>query len=128
MKRQHGAVIRQLRSIGFALNGLWTLLRTQQNAWIHGCASLLAVAFGITLRISPHEWLWILLAITLVWIAEAFNTALEFLADLVSPEFHPQVKQAKDIAAGAVLIAATGAALIGLIIFLPHLTTVFFKP
>jgi len=121
MIRQAQLLLNRIKSIGFALNGVWILLRTQQNAWIHAIAATLAVALGVALGISWSEWLWVILAIMIVWITEALNTALEFLADVVSPEFDPLVKQAKDVAAGAVLIAATGAALIGLIIFLPHL-------
>lgn len=116
----------RIKSAGFALNGIWILLRTQQNARLHAIATLVAIGMGIALGISANEWLWVILAIVLVWITEALNTAIEFLADIVSPEFHPLVKQAKDVAAGAVLIAATGAALIGLIVFLPRLLVMLY--
>lgn len=96
------------------------MLRTQHNAWIHLAATLLVIAAGFTLRIGASDWLWIILAIIAVWTAEAFNTALELLADVGSPESHPLVKQAKDVAAGAVLIAAIGSVVVGILVFGPH--------
>jgi diacylglycerol kinase (ATP) len=71
------------------------------------------------------EWCWMTLAIIGVWLAEALNTAIEFLTDLVSPEFHPLAGKAKDVAAGAVLIAAIGAGVIGMFVFGPHLLMMF---
>jgi hypothetical protein len=66
------------------------------------------------------EWCWIVLAVSIVWTAEALNTAFEFLADAASPNFHPVVRDAKDVAAGAVLITALASSVIGAIIFWPH--------
>lgn len=111
----------RIRSVMFALAGIWTMLKTQQNAWIHCCATVMVVGMGFFLDSSLDDWRWLLLAISLVWVAEALNTAFEFLADVVSPEFHPRVKHAKDVAAGAVLIAATCAAIIGLLTLGPPL-------
>jgi diacylglycerol kinase (ATP) len=73
------------------------------------------------MHLSTGEWCWIVLAIMSVWTAEALNTAFEFLADVASPEFHPLVQQAKDVAAGAVLLSAIGAAVIGLLVLGPPL-------
>jgi len=111
----------RLKSFGHALSGLGFVLRTQHNAWIHLAATVFAIAFGLWLRIVPNDWRWIVLAIALVWIAEIVNTAFEHLCDVVQPEFHVSVKAAKDVAAGAVLIAAFAAAAIGLLVFLPYL-------
>jgi diacylglycerol kinase (ATP) len=97
------------------------MLRTQHNAWVHALATLAAVSAGLALRISPGEWLAIILAVIVVWTAEALNTAFESLCDVASPEFHPMVERAKDVAAGAVLISAIGAVAIGLLIFGPRL-------
>ncbi len=83
-------------------------------------ATVAVLAAGFYFYISSTEWITLILAITIVWVAEAFNTALEYLCDVVSPEFHPLVKKSKDIAAGAVLMAAMGAAAVGLFVFLPH--------
>ena len=105
----------------FALAGIWTMLKTQQNAWTHCCATVVVVGMGFFLDVGLEDWRWLVLAISLVWVAEALNTAFEFLADVVSPEFHPQVKHAKDVAAGAVLIAAMGAVIIGLLVLGPPL-------
>jgi diacylglycerol kinase len=75
---------------------------------------------GFYFGLSRGEWLWICVAIVLVWSAEAFNTALEQLADALHPQHHPGIGRAKDLAAGAVLIAAIGAAVIGVMVFWPH--------
>lgn len=111
----------RIRSFAFALAGIRTMLRSQQNAWIHLAATIAVCVLGLVLGISTAEWCWIVLAIMSVWTAEALNTAFEFLADVASPEFHPLVKHAKDVAAGAVLIAAFGAAVIALLVLGPHL-------
>jgi len=79
------------------------------------------VAAGLFFQLSRGEWCWIVLAIAIVWTAEALNTAFEFLADAASPNFHPVVKEAKDVAAGAVLVTAVAAVVIGAIVFLPHM-------
>lgn len=97
------------------------MIAGQHNAWIHAAATLVVVTLGFALRISAGEWCWIVLAISGVWTAEALNTAFEFLADVASPDFHPLVRDAKDVAAGAVLIVAVAAAVIGGLVFGPHL-------
>ena len=97
------------------------MLRTQQNAWIHALATAGVVAAGLLIKFNRSEWCWIVLAIVSVWTAEALNTAVEFLTDVASPQFHPLAGKAKDVAAGAVLLAAAGAVVIGLVIIGPHL-------
>jgi diacylglycerol kinase (ATP) len=94
---------------------------SQQNAWIHAAATLVVVLAGFRFELSIAEWCWVVLAITLVWAAEALNTALEFLTDLASPDFHPLAAKAKDIAAGGVLLTAMGSVVIGILIFGPYL-------
>jgi diacylglycerol kinase len=111
----------RLRSFSYAGRGLRTLLRSQHNSWIHGAATLLVWLAGWWLGVSRVEWLALILACMAVWTAEAFNTALEFLADAASPEFHPLIEKAKDVAAGAVLICALGALAVGALVFVPHL-------
>jgi len=96
------------------------MLKSQQNAWIHTAATVLVICAGICFRATTAEWCWLVLAVMAVWSAEALNTAFEFLADVASPEFHPLVQHAKDVAAGAVLISAAGAAIIGMIVFWPY--------
>ena len=113
--------IARLRSFVHALRGMRHLVRTQPNARLHLLAAFLVCAAGVYLGLGRAEWLWITVAIVLVWSAEAFNTALELLADVLHPEQHPGIGRVKDVAAAAVLIAATGAAVIGMLVFVPHL-------
>jgi len=101
------------------------MIRCQHNAWIHATATVIVLATALLLRVSAADWCWIILAISIVWTAEALNTAFEFLADAASPEFHPLVRDAKDVAAGAVLITAIAAAVIGTVIFWPHIGRLF---
>lgn len=115
----------RMRSFRFAFAGLWTMLKSQHNAWIHACLSIIVIATGLFLRLNAGEWCWLVLAMMAVWTAEALNTAFEFLADAASPQFHPLVKKAKDVAAGAVLISAMGAAIIGVLVLGPHLLRTF---
>lgn len=112
----------RIRSFGYAFRGVWTMLRSQRNAWIHALATGGVVAAGFALRISADDWKWLVLAMGTVWGAEALNTALELLADAAKPEFHPLVEKAKDVAAGAVLLSAVGAVLVGLLVFVPALS------
>ena len=107
----------RIRSFKYAFAGIWALLRTQHNAWIHAVATVFVIAAGIIMRASRLEWCAIIFAIAFVWVAEALNTALEFLADAAHPQFHPLIKKAKDTAAAAVLIAAFAALLVGVIVF-----------
>lgn len=111
----------RVRSFRHALVGILRMIHCQHNAWVHAVATIVALTAAFLLRISAAAWCWIILAISIVWTAEALNTAFEFLADAASPEFRPLVRDAKDVAAGAVLIAAVAAAAIGGIIFWPYL-------
>jgi diacylglycerol kinase len=106
---------------GYAFSGLWYALRTQQNVRVHAVIALLAIILGILLHISSIEFALVFVAITGVFIAEMFNTVLEICVDLASPEYHPLAKIAKDVAAGAVLVNAMLAVIIGLFVFGPHL-------
>jgi len=111
----------RIRSFKYAFVGIWTMLRSQHNAWIHATATLAICVVCSLVGISAGEWCWIVLAIMAVWTAEALNTAFEFLADAASPEFHPLVKKSKDVAAGAVLLSAIGSIVIAVLILVPHL-------
>jgi len=101
------------------------MIRCQHNAWIHAAVTIGVVVAGFFFNLSRSEWCWIVLAIAIVWTAEALNTAFEFLADAAAPSFHPIVRDAKDVAAGAVLVTAIAAAIIGLIVFWPHVAALF---
>ncbi len=110
----------RIRSIGYACEGIWLMLRTQHNAWVHLALTIAVVAVGLFFQINALEWALLTVAIMSVWMAESLNTAFEFLCDVSSPNFHPIVKKAKDVSAGAVLICAAGSIVIGLLVFVPH--------
>lgn len=116
---------KRLLSFKYAFQGLFTLIRTQPNAKIHCFAALVALALSFYFQLSSIEWCLIIFAITSVLSAEAFNTAIEYLTDLVSPDYHPLAGKAKDVAAGAVLCTAIGAFVVGLIIFAPKFFALF---
>ena len=110
-----------IRGFGYAFNGIWHAAATQLNFRVHLAAAAVALYGGWALHISPDEWLWIILCIGMVLMAELFNTAIEFLTDLVSPEYNKKAGLVKDMSAGAVLVIASCALIIGLIIFVPKL-------
>lgn len=114
---------KRLYSFSYAFSGIAFVLKTQPNAWLHAAIAILVVTLAAYLQILASDWRWLVLTITLVWFAETINTAFEFVCDVVSPQYHANVQKAKDIAAGAVLICAVGAAILGLMVFLPY-----FKP
>jgi undecaprenol kinase/diacylglycerol kinase (ATP) len=111
----------RLKSFDYAFQGLKTFFLTQHNAWVHCLAALIAIVLSCILHISTTEWLFVILAIGLVFITEMLNTAIEFLCDAITLETHPQIKKTKDVSAAAVLLASVVAAIIGLIIFIPKL-------
>lgn len=111
----------RLASFRYAARGLRAMLALQHNAWIHALATAGAVLLGLGLRIDAGGWTAVALAIVAVWTAEALNTAFEALCDVASPDFHPLVERAKDVAAAAVLIASLGALFVGILVFGPAL-------
>ena len=110
----------RIKSFRYAIQGIMLMVKSQHNAWLHATASILVMLVAAFFRLSASEWCWMVIAIMAVWTAEALNTALEFLADVASPEFHPLVENAKDVAAGAVLISAGGSVVIALLILGPY--------
>jgi len=117
--RANSVPLRAVATFRYALRGIGFLFRAL-NVWVLAAATLLTIGAGLYFSISALEWCAVILAIALVWTAEGLNTALEQLTDLVSPQFHPLAGRAKDIAAGAVLLAALGAFCVGLVVFLPR--------
>jgi diacylglycerol kinase len=117
------SVVDRLRSFRFAFSGLKQFFQTQHNAIIHAVATLVVIIAGFLVKLSSTEWTLIAIAITMVWAAELFNTAIEALCDMVMPEKHPQIKFIKDVAAAAVLMSAIGAVVIGLVIFIPKIVS-----
>lgn len=114
-----------IRSFGFAFKGVAYATRTQLNFRIHLFATVLAVGMGLFFHIKHEEWLWVALCIALVLVAEIFNTMIEALVDLVSPGYNEKAGHIKDMSAGAVVLSACFAAIVGLVIFLPKLILLF---
>jgi diacylglycerol kinase len=112
---------RLIKSFGYAIKGIAYTFKTQPNFKFHSAATVVVIIIGLYFNLATSEWLWISTAIGMVLIAELINTAIETLVDLVSPTFHVKAGIVKDAAAGAVLITAILAAIIGLFIFIPKL-------
>jgi len=110
-----------LKSFGYSFSGLAYAFKAEWNFRFHLIALLLVTLAGWCFELSLNEWLWITAAAGMVLTAELFNTAIEVLVDLISPEIHPKAKIIKDVASAAVLLSAITAFIIGLIIFLPKI-------
>lgn len=110
-----------INSFKYAIEGFISSFKTERNMKIHILAMILVIVAGIYLELTVMEWCIIAFAIALVIGAELFNTAIETIVDMVSPEKNPKAKLAKDISAAAVLAFAIGAAIIGAIIFIPKI-------
>lgn len=108
-------------SLRNAFTGLWYVIKTQKNAWIHAVATITVLGISIWLGVPPRDMAVLFLTIATVWTAEFLNTALEAVVDLASPQKHPLAKVGKDVGAAAVLIAALASVFIGLLILGPLL-------
>jgi diacylglycerol kinase (ATP) len=109
------------RSFKYALSGIVKVFRSEPNFRIHTLAAIIAVSAGFYFHITKSEWLAVIITITLVFTVETINSAFEKFTDLVSPGHHPLAGWVKDVAAAAVLITAVGAAIVGLVVFVPYL-------
>lgn len=107
-----------IRSFGYAFQGIFTAAK-EQNFLFHILSAIIVIIAGYFSKLSMIEWFIVIILIALMWSLEMMNTAIERVVDLASPDIHPLAKQAKDIAAGAVLIFAIASSIIGLLIFLP---------
>lgn len=110
----------RLKSFGYALEGIAFMLKTQHNAWLHGLATIGVIVLALYCHVSASDWRWLIGAMGMVWVGETINTAVEYVCDVVSPDYNHAVKHAKDIAAGGVLIAAIAALVIGILTFWPY--------
>lgn len=110
-----------LRSFGYAYSGLSEMVKSEQNVRLHLLVTICVIIAGFLLKITLIEWCLVLICISLVWVVEAFNTAIERLTDHIFKERHQTARMVKDISAGAVLVCAIIAAVCGVIIFLPKL-------
>lgn len=110
-----------LKSLGWAVGGLKSAFLSERNLRIHLCCAVAVILAGFIWQVKLLEWALLLFAIGLVLVAELFNTALENAIDLIQEHYHPLAKAAKDVAAGAVLMAAFTALIIGILVFGPYL-------
>lgn len=125
MKSSRFSVRQRLRSFAYAFAGLRLLIGREHNARIHVVAAVMAMVAGFLLHLSVGEWLALVLSMALVLALEAVNSAIERLADVVSPGKNEQIGQVKDLAAAAVLCAAIAACIVGLLIFAPKIWALF---
>ncbi|HOY78762.1 MAG TPA: diacylglycerol kinase family protein [Hyphomonadaceae bacterium] len=119
------SMLGRIKSFGYALQGLLFALKTQANFRIHVVVAMAVIGLGLFWGVSGDDWRWLAVAIALVLAAELMNTALEHLCNVVQPELHASVKAAKDVAAGAVLVTAIAAAIIGALVFWPYISRQF---
>lgn len=121
MNQEKFSIYKRLKSIVYALNGIKIVIVEEHNARIHLISAIIVVLAGFLFKISKAEWISIIFAIGFVFALEIINSAIENMADFISPEKNEQIKKIKDLSAGAVLIGATTAFVIGLIVFIPKL-------
>ena len=112
---------RRVASFGHAFRGVGAALRSEVHLRFHALATAVVIGLGFYYHIARLEWALVALAVASVWAAELLNTAIEALTDLASPAYHPLAGKAKDVAAGAVLLAALGAVVVGVLVFGPKL-------
>jgi len=111
---------RRVASFGHAGRGVWSALRSEVHLRFHALATVVVIGLGFYCEITRLEWALVAISVACVWSAELMNTAIESLTDLASPAYHPLAGKAKDVAAGAVLLAALGALVVGALVFGPH--------
>ncbi len=120
------SIVARAKSFTHAFRGIGILIKTTHNFWIQIFFGVLTLYFGYIFNISNNEWIIIFLTIGFVFVTETINTAIEIDIDLTSPDYHPYARDTKDVAAGAVLISAVVAVIVGLIIFLPKICILSF--
>jgi len=116
---KNGFIIGRLKSLKFALKGVWLLVTTEHSIMVQFSLGILVTILGFFMNLSPNEWMFQFLAIGMVLVAESLNSAIEKLCDFVHPDYHKKIGFIKDISAGAAAFAAIFAIIIGLIIYLP---------
>ncbi len=111
-------------SFKYAIEGIWTSFKTERNMKLHIFIMILVIIAGIILKINKSEWIICIILFAIVIGSELFNTSIETIVDMVMPEKNEKAKIAKDVSAGAVLVVAIGAAIIGLVIFVPRILNI----
>ena len=120
-EKKRFSLVARAKSFKYAVRGMGIILKTQHNFWVQIGATVIVAIMGFYFSISNTEWCILILAISSVFVAESFNTAIEIDINLTSPQYHPYARDTKDVAAGAVLLAVLGAILVGMVIFLPKI-------
>lgn len=124
MKQTDFSIRSRIKSFHFAWQGIIAFMRGEHNAWLHIIATLMVIVLANILHTSKTEQLALVFAIAMVWITEILNTCIERIMDFISEKQHPDIKFIKDLAAGAVLVAAIAAVLVGAIVFIPKLIVI----
>ena len=125
MKQEKFSLKKRLKSFVYAFNGLFFMLKNEHNSRIHLFVAICVIIAGFLFKITVIEWISVVFACGLVFVAEIFNSSIEQLADYVSSEPNEKIKIGKDLAAASVLVAAFIAVIIGLIIFVPYIIKIF---
>ena len=125
MNNEKFSIRKRIKSFSYAFAGLRVLFREEHNSWIHAVAAVLAIAMGFLFRISPTEWIAVVIVIGMVFAAEIINSSIERCADFVKAERDDRKRDIKDLGAAAVLVSAIAAAVVGIIIFLPKIIALF---
>lgn len=122
MKSQEGFSIRaRVRSFRYAFEGIAAFFQSEHNAWLHFMATIAVITLATLVGVTRTELLALVFAIGFVWVAEMFNTCIERVMDFISDQRHKEIKFIKDLASGAVLVAAITALVIGAVVFIPKL-------
>lgn len=124
-EKKRFSLVARTKSFAHAFRGVGVLIKSTHNFWIHIFFAIIAIILGFLLKISHVEWMILVLTSGFVMVTEAINTAIEIDIDLTSPNYHPYAKDTKDVAAGAVLVSAFTAGIVGVIIYLPKLIALF---
>jgi diacylglycerol kinase len=119
MKSQEFSVRARIKSFRFAMDGIVSFFYREHNAWLHFMATIVVFTLAALVKVTKTELLALVFAIGFVWVAEMFNTCIERVMDFVSVHHHPEIKFIKDLAAGAVFVAAITALIVGAIVFIP---------
>ncbi|WP_456463528.1 diacylglycerol kinase family protein [Lutibacter sp.] len=119
MSLRNNFFLNRLKSVKYAARGFWILITSENSIIAQVIIAIIMTIIGFLMHISATEWMFQLVAIGLVLVAESLNTAIEKIADFIHPEYHKQIGRVKDISAGAAFFAAIFAIIIGLIIYIP---------
>ncbi|MEM8967114.1 MAG: diacylglycerol kinase family protein [Bacteroidota bacterium] len=124
MSSKKFSLLDRIKSFGHAINGFRVLFKEEHNARVHLVVTIVVLSLGAFFSISVSEWLIIILTIGFVFVTEILNTAIEDIADFISPQRDARIKRIKDLGAAAVLLSAVTAVVIGIIIFLPKIWSI----